>query len=149
MNMGEPFYGTGKPPEGYKPGDYVEIRHLDDWIEFRHVWPKWYATRQYRLPADHPFYRPPVWCLDKAAQLAGHGSWAALQAQPTLAAILRKSIIAHARTLRDGCEPMQEPVDPLEAALMQFCEERGEASFQQIAAELRARFDITPKGEAK
>lgn len=107
--MGEPFYGTGKAPDGYKPGDYVECTHgAGKWI---HVpTPGWLGTVQYRFEANHSSYQPPIWCLDKAAQLAGRGGWSCGDFGSQR---LKKSIIAHARTLQNGCEPMREPVDPL------------------------------------
>ncbi len=113
--MGEPFFGTGKPPEGYKPGDYVEYLSQADGHWHQIYDPNWATDYSYRLPADHPHYLPPIRCLDKAAQLGGYNSWEHAKSRIAAATAL-KSIIAHARTLRDGCEPMQEPVDPLEAA---------------------------------
>lgn len=147
--MGEPFFGTGKPPEGYKPGDYVEYlsHYKNAWCHILYE-PDWSADYQYRLPADHPFYMPPVWCLDKAAQDAGWKDWA--QAfDSDMAGHLRvwESIIAHARTLQHGCEPMQEPVDPLFKVLCEL--DYGSRYAEELTDELRARFDITPKGEAK
>lgn len=144
QNMGEPFTGTGKPPEGYQPGDYVETpSDFGGWQPTQN--PKWLVGGEYRLLADH-FYYIPIWCLDKAAQFAGLVDWAAAK---TTSKFTQASVIAHARTLRDGCEPMQEPVDPLVQAIKTFCEDAGMTTFTEMADALRARFDITPKGEAK
>jgi len=56
--MGEPFYGTGKPPEGWKDGDYVEL-FPGETIGWKVLVskPLWYKGAQYRLEANHPFYR--------------------------------------------------------------------------------------------
>ena len=139
--MGEPFYGTGKAPDGYKPGDYVECSRA-----FNKKWgqvssPKWYPICQYRLEASHPYYMPPEWCLDLAAQLAGRGGWGVGDFGSQR---LKKSIIAHARTLQNGCEPMQEPVDPLVAALRELWSSE---TYSELAQELRARFDIMEKAK--
>lgn len=108
--MGEPFYGTGKAPDGYKPGDYVECTHGDGkWIHVQT--PGWLGTVQYRFEANHSHYLPPIWCMDNAAQDAGYADWGV--ASWWAEATCRNSIIAHARTLQNGCEPMREPVDPL------------------------------------
>ena len=144
--MGEPFTGTGSPPEGYRSGDYVEYTHGDGrWI---HVpTPGWLGTVQYRFEANHSHYLPPVWCLDRAAQLAGRGGWGDGDFGSQR---LKKSIIAHARTLRDGCEPMQDPVDPLEVELLEAtksCPRVGNELFAHMAEYLRARFDITEKSK--
>lgn len=144
--MGEPFYGTGSPPEGYKPGDYVEfLDNTHGWQAVARagacVTPSWVRRGQYRLEADHPCYLPPVWCLDRAAQLAGRGGWGDGDFGSQR---LKKSIIAHARTLHNGCEPMQEPVDPLVEALREFgfCATSG-----KLARALRARFEVTEKAK--
>ncbi len=117
--MGEPFFGTGKPPEGYKPGDYVEYLSQADGHWHQIYDPNWETDYSYRRRAD---------------LVSGTGE--------------RKFIIAHARTLRDGCEPMQEPVDPLVEALCELTmKEVG--TWKDLATKLRARFDITIKGDAK
>jgi len=53
--MGEPFYGTGKPPEGWKDGDYVEVFASFGWNQVKV--PIWHKQHQYRLEANHPFYK--------------------------------------------------------------------------------------------
>ncbi len=52
--MGEPFYGTGKPPEGWKDGDYLEASSLSGWSQIKI--PRWLDYNLYRLEANHPFY---------------------------------------------------------------------------------------------
>ena len=140
--MGEPFTGTGSPPEGYRSGDYVEYEARGEWFVFPH--PSWAQKHQYRLEANHPHYLPPVWCLDRAAQLAGRGGWGDGDFGSQR---LKNSIIAHARTLRDGCEPMQDPVDPLVEAIRGYYKDEGIGTFEAISAHLRARFDITEKAK--
>ena len=138
--MGEPFTGTGSPPEGYRSGDYVEYEARGEWFGFPH--PSWAQKHQYRLEANHPHYLPPVWCLDRAAQLAGRGGWGDGDFGSQR---LENSIIAHARTLQNGCEPMQKPVDPLVEALSDIGSDGILRSASAQAVYLRARFDITPK----
>lgn len=140
--MGEPFMGTWKWPSGYKPGDYVECLQSvsNKWLQVS--FPNCQCVCQYRLEANHPYYMPPVWCLDKAAQLAGRGGWGGGDFGSQR---LKKSIIAHARTLQNGCEPMLEPVDPLSELMWHEWLET--QSFPEIAKLIRARFDITEKAK--
>lgn len=114
LEMGEPFYGTGKAPDGYKPGDYVEfLSGTEGWM-MAGTSPAWFRDSQYRLEANHLSYQPPIWCLDKAAQDAGYAGWGG---NTFGFQRLKESIIAHARTLWKGCAPMQRPIDPLLLAM--------------------------------
>lgn len=55
---GPSFKGTGSPPEGYVHGTPVQHLSKTGMAWTRTSYPSWVKDCEYRLPADHPFYKP-------------------------------------------------------------------------------------------
>jgi len=59
--MGPEFHGEGKPPKGWKDGDYTEWigEGGEHWLRIGVITnPIWRSSDQYRLEASHPHYQP-------------------------------------------------------------------------------------------